>query len=232
MDIPNSHSDSQPTFADLLDYAEGRLHGDDLRRVETALASLPEGVVAEWEWVQRFVATSRTPPLHALPAGLEDRLMAVYSGAFGSSMADTVRGWMGDIRRVVAEWVGADEEADFAAMALRFKSLDAPRLQWTFKTPEMEISLNAVERPEQGYDLHGQVFAMTQSTPMDRVAQVLREDREIAVSTVDEFGEFVLKGLGAGDYLLILTDGLTEVSCSPLSVGGDPSPADGGITRR
>jgi hypothetical protein len=216
-----SHSSRQtPTFSELLDYAEGRLAGADHQRVAAFIAEHPQAVATEWAWVKDFLNKARSLQLHPLPADLEERLNRLHPAGPAESPREQVSGWMESIRRVVAELVDTVAVPDFAAAGLRSKAFDHPAPQWVFKTAQFDIWVNALERPDQRHDLHGQVFP----TAGDGVikagsAQLLRDDRECGMAAVDAYGEFVIQGVPAGTYALVIAGEDSEVVCSPVTFG-------------
>jgi hypothetical protein len=218
MNTESNSTPLPPTFSELLDYAEGRLAEADHRRVAEFIAEHPQAVEAEWAWVQDFLHKARSVKLHPLPDGLEDRLISIHPAKPAEAPLEMVSGWMKHIRRVVAELVDPGIQPDFAAAGLRTKSFEANARQWVFKTEEFDVLVNALERPDQRFDLHGQVLPVTgEAAGQANSAQLLRDDREIGLATVDEFGEFLIPGVATGAYSLVIAGEAIEVVCAPLA---------------
>lgn len=193
---------------------------DDHQRVAEYLTEAPREVADDWAWVRDFLKKSDTAQLRPMPAGLEERLNRLYSVEASTPLADKVSDWMGSIRRVVAELVDPGIEPSFAASGLRSKSFeDSPR-QWTFTTGQFEIWINALSRPDERFDLHGQIYPVTGATmPKGHSVQLVREERDSGLATVDDYGEFLIQQVPAGDYELIVAGEDTEVVCSPVTFG-------------
>lgn len=224
----NAESDPAPLppgFNELLDYAEGRLAGDEPQRVARFIAEHPREVAAEWAWVQDFLKKTRTVQLHPMPADLENRLISLYTARSAVPPLEKAGGWMERIRRVVAELVDPGMAPGFAAEGLRAKSFMNTGQQWAFKTEAFDILVNALERPDQRYDVHGLVFPMDEEG-VDRAhsAQLVCEDREVGLAAVDAYGEFVIQGVPTGEYELVLAGEAVEVVCSPVSCGARGNP--------
>jgi hypothetical protein len=209
----------RPSFRELLDYAEGRLSGSDHERIRSFLATHPEAVAADWAWVRKFMESAAAVELHPMPAGLEDRLLDLFQPRTAAAPLKTAGGWIEQIRRVVAELVEAGTMPDVAAAGLRSKVFDNRSLQWTFKTAQLDIFINALVRPDQRFDLHGQVFAADGDAGVAAgSAQLLSDDREVGVAMIDGYGEFVIQGVPAGEYALVIAGEQAEVLCSPVNL--------------
>jgi hypothetical protein len=207
----------RPTFSELLDYAEDRLDEAGQQRVADFLAEHPQAVAAEIAWIRDFLSKSRSAEFYPMPADLEDRLNGLYPAARGLDLLNKASGWMGAIRRVVADLVDPGLEPGLAAAGLRAQSFEQTARQIMFKTAQFDIWVNALDRRDRRFDLHGQIFTGCESdAAVTGSAQLLQEDREIGLATVDEFGEFLIHGIPAGEYTLIIAGQDTEVVCSPL----------------
>jgi hypothetical protein len=220
MNAESNSASLPPTFSELLDYAEGRLAGVEHQRVAEFIAEHPHEVKADWAWVQDFLRKSQSVQLHPMPAGLEDRLISLHTANPAVPALEKISGWVDSIRRVVAELVDPGIAPGFAAAGLRTKSFEQTGQQWIFKTAEFDILVNALERPDQRYDLHGQVLATTEGAMSNTCsAQLLREDREFGLTSIDAYGEFVIQGVPPGEYALVIAGEKIEVVCSPVSFG-------------
>jgi hypothetical protein len=220
MKTDSQSTDPRPTFNELLDFAEGRLSGSEHQRIATYLREHPQEVATDWAWVQAFLKKTRDLELHELPPGLEESLIQVHAADPEVSPMETVRGWVTAVRRVAAELVDPGIGADFAAAGLRSKAFEKPAQQWVFRTEEVDIWINALERPDQRFDLHGQVFALTEDEGTGGMsAQLLREDHETGLAAVDDYGEFMIPAVSSGAYALVIAGKGIEVHCTPVSFG-------------
>lgn len=220
MKTDSQPADPRPTFNELLDFAEGRLTDSEHRRIADYLRGHPQEVATDWAWVQDFLNKTRDLELHALPPGLEESLIQVHAADQAVSPMETVSGWMKAIRRVAAELVDPGIGPDFAAAGLRSQAFEKAAQQWVFRTEEVDIWINALERPDQRFDLHGQVFALTEDEGTGGMAaQLLREGRETGMATVDDYGEFMIPAVPSGAYALVIAGKGIEVHCAPVSFG-------------
>jgi len=220
----NSHStfsNDRPSFRELLDFAEGRLSGTDEKRVAEFLRETPHEVAEDWSWIQDFLAKSGSVDLHAVPRELEERLVRLYPAETRLSLAESAAQVVGSIRRVVAELLDPGPSTDFASAGLRSTSFEKEAQQWVFKTGHFEICVNALVRPDRKIDLHGQVFTDPAESGLSTGSvQLVREELECGLSTVDAYGEFLVSGVPAGSYSLVLASGEREIVCEPLIVKG------------
>jgi hypothetical protein len=220
MSTDSPSTDTPPGFRELLDYAEGRLSETEARRVAAYLASAGENPPAAWGWIQRFLAAAESVQFEEMPAGLEERLNTVYAVEEEKTPMETVGDWVANIRRVVAELVEPQGGPGLAAAGLRAQSFESATQQWAFKTDVFDIWVNILVRPDQTYDLHGQVFLLDESTgPRACSVQLVREDREFGLVSVDLYGEFVIKEVPSGEYALVITGEDIEVFCTPVRFG-------------
>ena len=219
MNAESNSSSSRPTFNELLDFAEGRLAGSEHQRVAAFLAEHSEAIAADWAWVEDFLRKTRAVELHPMPAGLEDRLNSLYRATPALSPSEEAIGWVETIRRVVAELVDPGVGPAIAVAGLRSKAFENAAQQWAYKSGEFDILVNALVRPDQCYDLHGQVFPLTEEAG-DKVnsAQLVRGDREFGLVVVDAFGEFLISGVPAGEYTLVIAGEDIEVVCTPVTL--------------
>lgn len=220
MNAESNSSSLPPSFGELLDYAEGRLAEADQQRVADFLAEHPQAVAAEWAWVQDFLKKTQPVQLHEMPGGLEERLVGLYTERPVVRPLEKLSGWLAGIRRVVAELADPGIAPGFAAAGLRTQAFEKGAQQWVFKTDQCDIWVNSLERPDQRYDLHGQVFAAAgDAGGKAGSAQLLQEDREVGLATVDAYGEFLLQGVPAGSYDLVVAGEGVEVVCAPVTIG-------------
>lgn len=220
MNTESNSPNQPPTFTELLDYAEGRLAGSEHERVAAFLEAQPEAVATEWAWVQDFLKKSQLVELHPLPEGLEDRLTRIYDVEPAEAALERVTGWMKRIRRVVAELADPGIQPGLSAAGLRTKTFEENARQWVFKTEEFDILVNALERPDRRFDLHGQVLPATEEGSGKAIsAQLVREDREFGLSTVDAHGEFLIQAVRPGAYSLLIAGEMIEVVCNPITFG-------------
>lgn len=220
MNSQQSTSDYSPSFAELLDYAESKLDLSSRERIEAHLAEEPEEATKTLKWIRTFLKTSEETTLHAMPKGLEQRLVDVYDAAVAPSVAAVARDLSAAVRRILAKLVESESDTSFAALALRSRTLDAAPQQWTFKAEEMTLVLDVLERSDAGYDVHGQVFESETGEWSDRGSvQLMQDDCPHVMVEVDEFGEFVVEGVERGSFELILNADALEIVCKPLMIG-------------
>jgi hypothetical protein len=220
MDTQFPSPNFQPSFNELLDYAEGRLAATEQQRMEQMLPNCPETVREELAWVNAFLAKAATSTFHRMPEGLEGRLTALYTASVPKTLTESAKEWAGQIRRVIAELIEPAADTSFATAALRSRCFERMPQQWTFRTAQVDICLNALARADDSYDLHGQIFSVSDSAAsLSSSVQLLRKNRNFCLTAVDEYGEFVLANVPTGEYALVLADKRSEVVCTPLRIG-------------
>ena len=220
MEKNSPSSKPRPTFNELLDFSEGRLSESDHQRVAELISAHAGELEADLKWVQDFLSKSRATPIHPLPAGLEERLQNLYARTAEKPLAEKVSGWMGTIRRVVAELVDPGMAPGYAAAGLRSKAFESTPRQWAFRTERCDIWINALARPDERYDLHGQIYSHAEEDPATGcAAQLLKEDRDFGLATVDDYGEFLIRNVPAGEYSLVIAGEESELVCSPVTFG-------------
>lgn len=218
MNAESNSSHPRPTFSELLDFAEGRLSGAEHERISGFIAEHPQEIAAEWAWVQDFLRKAQTVSLHPMPAGLQDRLSNLGPASPAVPSLEKASGWVETVRRVVAELVDPGLQPDFATAGLRSKAFDSTARQWTFTSGGFDILVNALVRPDRRYDLHGQVFPGNEDAGATiSSAQLVCEDREFSLATVDDYGEFLIQGVPAGAYELVIAGEEIEVVCTPVT---------------
>ncbi|WP_435770801.1 hypothetical protein [Nocardioides sp. SYSU DS0651] len=77
-----------PSFAELLDLAEGRLDDDRARLLADRIA-VDDQAADTLAWIEQFLADARRLPLHAPPADLSARLRDVFAEHHGARADDT-----------------------------------------------------------------------------------------------------------------------------------------------
>lgn len=220
MNSQQSTSDYSPSFAELLDFAEGKLDPSTCERLEAHLAEAPEEATKTLKWIRTFLEASGETTLYAMPKGLEERLVDVYDAASAPTLAEVALGLSGAVRRIIAKVVESDSDSSFAALALRSRTLEAFPQQWTFKAEEMTLVLDVLERSDACYDVHGQVYDTETGEWSGRGSvQLMQNDCPHVVVEVDEFGEFIIEGVERGSFELILNADALEIVCKPLMIG-------------
>lgn len=222
MNSQQSTSDYSPSFAELLDFAEGKLDSSTCERLEAHLAQEPEEATKTLEWIRTFLEASGETTVYAMPKGLEERLVDVYEAASAPSLAALARDLSGVVRRIIAKLVESESDSSFAALALRSRTLEALPQQWTFKAEEMTLVLDVLERSDACYDIHGQVFDTETGEWSGRgTVQLMQDDCPYMEVEVDEFGEFIIEGVERGSFELILNADALEIVCKPLMIGAE-----------
>ncbi|BET66370.1 hypothetical protein ASA1KI_12880 [Opitutales bacterium ASA1] len=209
-----------PTFQELLDYAEGRLPEADRSRIEASLTDADPTTRDTLAWIGAFLEQARVAPLHPLPDALEGRLRAVFTpvprrAERPAPETETLGRRFG---RILAELISEVTIAP-AAAGLRSASFQRPVRHYTFGSERFDIIVNALSRPDRRFDLHGQVYARASDAfPSNASAQLLHDEREWAISVVDEHGEFRLTSVPSGRYTLVVATPDCEVQCVSFAI--------------
>lgn len=181
-----------PGFERLLDYLDGDLAAADAARMAAHLASDCAACAANRQWYQQVRTLAATDETTEPPAWVTKRALRIF---------ETQR------PRLV-------ERIQEAIAALVFDSLARPQMagvrstetanrQLLYQAGDFHIDLQIAPVGESHADLVGQVLREGETT-FESVAHlpvsVLLGGKTVYEATTNEMGEFVIKGVGQGDY--------------------------------
>ena len=201
MNTPHS-----PPFAELLDWLEGRLPPERAQAVAERLQKPEEATEADLAWLRAFAAARGSVKLAASPASVRDTLRQRFAQRSQAAPQPP---------SLFQRWVAAlsfDSRRSAATAGLRSAAAEGQARQLIYTTEAAEVVLNT--QPGQagpGFTVLGQVFAAAEAPAGPLSVQVLREGEEAALTVTDELGEFVVDGLAAGVYEVVVSAAGYEV---------------------
>jgi hypothetical protein len=205
-------NNQQVDFARLADWVEGRLHEDEARTVEEAVAGADSATLADVAWLRRFLRAADSAIIESPPRGLRDALVETFEAHAGG------RRTTGFVKRVLAGLV-FDSNLQPAA-GLRAVGARQSRRQLIYHADKFDLAINLLARgSDNNLDLDGQVLPREDGGPVLFSVQLLREGRELALTVTDDLGSFAFQDVTPGGYELVLSAETVEVSVLPVEVG-------------
>lgn len=191
--------------AHLLDWLEGRLSDEEAQVVAREVEAGGEALQAEVAWLQRFHQARQSVRLASPPPSVRENLKERFRVMIAERRPPSL------LQRFLAT-LTFDSHAGVASAGTRSASVQGLERQLIFTTSAAEVALNLQPRPHD-HLLHiaGQLF-------MDAIAdgpfsvQLLDATTEVALTATDDLGEFTFTAIPAGDYELIISSDLFEVS--------------------
>lgn len=195
----------------MLDWLEGRLTETEAAQMAAALDTAEPTVQDDLSWLRAFLAVSQEIELTAPPAALHDELMQRFEDH--TRRAQTPNLW----QRLAAALV-FDSNLESGLAGARSVTSAGPR-QLIYGSDYADIVINVLRRAEsETVDLMGQVLPHNDQAVDDFTVQLLAGDSEIAITSTDELGEFVVSAEAGVVYSLILSGDDVEIQISPLSL--------------
>jgi hypothetical protein len=192
---------NSPSFEQLLDWVDGRLSPIDGEEMARRVAAADAETQTLAAWLRAFRQVSETTVLARPPAELRQRLRQQFKAEHGRPDF---------FRRLVAS-LTFDSSRQWAAAGVRSAAGQGQQRQLLYSTEVADIALNL--QPDalgQRLALLGQVFPAADSSEAYSV-QLLRGDREAAITLTDELGEFTIESIAPGVYDMILSSEQVEV---------------------
>jgi hypothetical protein len=198
----------EPTFERLLDWVEGRLSPAEAQLVEQQVACAGAAVQTQVQWLRAFVKLGDQIIFTAPPPSVRAHLIQQFH-----EYAQTRR-QPRFFQRLVAA-LTFDNARQPAALGVRAGRNDFAR-QFVFSTHVADVALNVQPRlHEPKLDLIGQILPRDEDLILDAFAiQLLRDEREVAITMADELGEFMLEGLDPSSYQVLLSTDDLEIDLS------------------
>lgn len=203
-------SDDKPTFAELIDWVEGRLDDDAAEEIADYVAKDDETTRADVAWIRAFLAASESMTLERPPARVREVLRRRFE-----SYAET-RQSPGFFRRIIAT-LTFDSGRRPAVAGIRSAATEGMQRQFIFTTDIAEVALNVQPRMDDDrIDIVGQVFASDEVALEELSIQLLQEQTGVGLTSADELGEFTLNAVPTGDYKLIVSAEQFEIVLQPV----------------
>lgn len=195
-----NHDDKE--FARLLDWAEGRLSGEEAVAVEELLAADAEAR-ATADWLRGFVRLGEDVVLASPPRELREALTERFE-----AYAEGRRG-PGFFERLTASL--SFEGGLGPAFGVRSAGTRESR-QLVYSSEAADVALNL--RPHVGedtIDVDGQVLPLDDADPASFVVRLLDGGTEVAATHTDELGEFSFEALAPGAHELVVGGERVEI---------------------
>jgi hypothetical protein len=197
-------------FARVADWIHGRLSEEEARSVEEQLATADEETRYEVELLRTFIEASNSIVLAKPPPDVTETLASRFEAH--------ARGWRqpGLVRRLVAN-LTLDSGFQSAGAGARSTGNREAERQLFYSTDVVEIVLEVLPRlGSRGLDLSGQVFPRDDEATSALTIHLLRDAKEIGITSTDDFGEFEFEDVPPGVYEMVLSGEGVEILISAL----------------
>lgn len=189
------------TFANLLDWVEGRLSGEDAAIIQEQLHNADQASLATLAWIRSFQKASDALMLESPPPALRASLIERFA---------TTRRQPGLLRRISA-LLSFDSAQQPALSGARGVS-DGQRRQLVFSTDQADIAVNILTRAaDQQLELSGQIFRKDDSLDDALQIRLLLDATVLATTTADQLGEFAFPAMPPASYMMTVSDPTTEL---------------------
>jgi hypothetical protein len=220
-----------PTFAQLVDWVDGKLDATQAARVQAAvdaaIARGDEALAATLAWLRAFRTQADETVLVPPPDAARARVMRAFED-FMRRRSNTSTQPGGLLRRILAPLVRATGPG-LAVEGARGAAIQARRRQMTFECELADIVLNV--QPRDGtHRLSGQVLPRVALDVAGLIVELLRlggervppersETEALAgLTRADDMGEFTFDAVAPGRYVLVLVAEALEISVAPFEV--------------
>ncbi|MGH3148653.1 MAG: hypothetical protein ACRDTR_22975 [Rubrobacter sp.] len=196
------------SFERLVDWAEGRLPGEEATAMTQQLQRADEETRTRAQWLRAFAHASERTTLAAPPREVRENL--------GRRFAAYARGSRepGLLRRVVAR-LSFDGRMQ-PAFSLRSARTSEAQGQLVYSTAVADVALNVHPYPGDRIALDGQIFPTGGAEPDGFVVQLLSGGSDVGITTTDEIGEFGFESIAQGEYEILVTNVEVEIQLSPV----------------
>ena len=202
-----------PSFAQLLDWIEGRLSEQDATVVATqvAQANADHETHATIEWLRNF---------HSLSSGI---VLKTPPPRVRRELFQRVKQWKGErqkptLLQCLLASLSFDSEASLATAGVRAINGLGNQRQIVYSTEVVDIVINT--QPGHGgsqLDVLGQVMP-AESTNVEFAVQLLHNDAEFRMTQTDDIGEFGFIAVPPGMYSLVFVADLLEIQTPPIEL--------------
>jgi len=191
-----------PRFSELLDWLEGRLPPDKARDVAERLQTADAATQTDLDWLRLFQQARQSVQFASPPPSVRETLIQRFAEA---------RQPPGPFQRWLAT-LTFDSRAQPVTAGLRSAVEEDQRRQLIYITKAAEIALTIQSiLPEKNFVVTGQIFPRRDTPTHTFSIQLLRDAEEVALSAIDELGEFIFSDLPAGEYDIVLSTEQYEV---------------------
>jgi hypothetical protein len=195
-------------FQQILDWLEERLPPAEAQTVANAIPT-DQTTQETAEWLQNFLGLSQQMTLARPPASVRSALRHRFDQRQRHKSQPSI--W----QRVTAR-LTFDSNRQLAVAGMRATVLDDMAQQLVYVTPAVEVALHVQPRPDEGFDLHGQVFPLAETADTLYAIQLCQNSNDKATTATDDLGEFSFHAISTGSYEMILSSDQVEIIIAPL----------------
>jgi len=198
-------------FERLLDWVEGRLPAQTAEAIAQQVAA-DQAAQATVEWLQAFRRVSGQLVLTAPPPAVREELMQQFAEYATRQQQPPL--W----RRLLAA-LQFDSTLQPAPAGMRSGGGNIAR-QLVYASDDADIMLNSQARKtDPRFNLFGELLPnRADLMPDEFCAQLLQNEREIAITVLDDLGQFSFAGLASGEYQLILSSANLEIELASVKI--------------
>ncbi|BCX05505.1 MAG: hypothetical protein KatS3mg053_3443 [Candidatus Roseilinea sp.] len=216
-----------PTFAQLVDWVDGKLDAEAAARVEAAVdAAIARGDTTLAEtlaWLRAFRAQADMTVLVPPPEGARAEVLRMFKDfTRARANAPTRPGLLQRVAAVLARATGPG----LAIEGARGAAVQARRRQMTFECEAADIVLNAQPRDD-GYRLSGQILPRT-ALDVDGMfielvgaagsSEASAGESAVHIARADALGEFAFDAVAPGRYALVFIAEALEIRTAPFEL--------------
>jgi hypothetical protein len=197
-------------YARVADWIEGRLSEEEAGALEEQLATADEETREEVELLRMFIEASGSMVMAKPSPDVRETLARRFEAH--------ARGWRQPnlLRRLVANLTfdSGFQPADAGARSAGGREVER---QLSYFTDVAEIVLDILPRPgSSSLDLSGQVFHGTGEATGTITVQLLRDAKELGITSTNDLGEFAFEDVPPGVYEMVLSGEGFEILISTL----------------
>jgi hypothetical protein len=214
-----TYTQPEPSFAQLLDWIEGRLPAEEAAPLATWAAQASDEARAQIAWLQAFVRQSERTVLAAPSDGARAEVLRAFAAHTREQRQPNF------IQRLVATLASSGSSRPALAGARGGSTgsgASSNSRQLVYATDLADVVLNIRPRPHnKQFDLSGQVLPMGEalaSSPVPLTVQVLQREAEFGITATNALGEFDFAALPAGAYDLVISDSQYEIEVNAVNL--------------
>ena len=207
-----------PSFAQLLDWIEGRLSEQDAAMIATQVAQADDETRATVGWLRNFYSLSTGIFLNAPPLSIRQEVLR------------RVKQWRAErqkpglFRRFIAS-LSFDSGWSLATAGVRAVNGLGNQRQIVCSTEVADVVINT--QPAKGgsqLDVMGQVLLTHEdidnsaNATSDFVVQLLNNDIEVRMTQADDIGEFTFEAIEPGVYEFVVSSGQLEIQTPSIEL--------------
>jgi hypothetical protein len=194
-----------PSFAQLVDWIEGRLTEEKAEPVATYAATADTDTQADITWLRAFKRLSQavilTDPPPEVRALLTRRFAMYQQGQPQPSL----------LQRLVSS-LTFDSHATAATAGLRAAIAHGQQRQCIYSTHVADVALNIQSHHHgRSFNINGQVFPIEYVALESLSVQMLHDTTEWGITMANEVGEFTFEAVPSGIYELIVSGDRIEI---------------------